>query len=52
LTPGQKQPLELKIEEFDVTPKLKEKPFLLQKKAHSFEYLRDHLDLRSKTKTF
>ena len=51
LTPGMKQPFELKAEELTVDG-LCEADFPLQKKRHSFEYLRTIAHLRPRTNTF
>ena len=51
LTPGMKQPFELKVKKLE-TLGLCEPDFPLQKKRHSFEYLRTIAHLRPRTNTF
>lgn len=51
LTPGNKQPFEIHAEEVSLLGSVSE-DFPLQKKRHSFEYLRDIAYLRPRTNTF
>ena len=51
LTPGMKQPFELKVRRIDVVG-LCAPEYPLQKKKHSFEYLRTIAHLRPRTNTF
>lgn len=51
LTPGMKQPFELKVKKLEVVG-LCSPDFPLQKKRHSFEYLRTIAHLRPRTNTF
>ena len=51
LTPGMKQPFEIKAQEVQVIG-LSDPSYPLQKKRHSFEYLRTQAHLRPRTNTF
>lgn len=51
LTPGAKQPFEVKADEITVTG-LSDRDYPLQKKRHTFEYLRSIAHLRPRSNTF
>ena len=51
LTPGNKQPFEIKVKQFDIEGDVAS-DYPLQKKAHSLEFLRDIAHLRPRANTF
>ena len=51
LTPDAKQPFEIKVKEFEIEGQV-DLDYPLQKKAHSFEFLREIAHLRPRANTF